>query len=130
MVKDIYYWKKSSNVNRHHVTLNGRDGNGKLFEETFVISGKEVLPGLVYAMILFSAVNDITLCVEYWNALSGWSSLKYAKVGVHLDKVVALKEISENIVKEHPYMELFLQKGMKKVVECLKNSISTLEILK
>lgn len=89
-----------------------------------------MLPGLVYAMILFSATNDITLGVEYWKALSGKFSLKYASDGEHLDKVIALKKLSENIVKEHPYMELFLQKGMKEVVERLKESISKLEILK
>ena len=116
--------------NHHRVTLSGRDGNGKLFEETFVIYGEELLPGLVYAMILFSATNNITLGVEYWKALSGKFSLKYASDGEHLDKVIALKKLSENIVKEHPYMELFLQKGMKEVVERFKESISKLEILK
>jgi len=81
-------------------------------------------------MILFSVTNDITLGVEYWKALAGKFSLKYASDGEHLDKVIALKKLSENIVKEHPYMELFLQKGMKEVVERLKESISKLEILK
>ncbi len=131
VVKDIHYWQVSTEANNHHrVTLSGRDGNGKLFEETFVIYGEELLPGLVYAMILFSVTNDITLGVEYWKALSGKFSLKYASDGEHLDKVIALKKLSENIVKEHPYMELFLQKGMKEVVERLKESISKLEILK
>ena len=131
VVKDIHYWQVSTEANNHHrVTLSGRDGNGKLFEETFVIYGEELLPGLVYAMILFSATNDIALGVEYWKALSGRFSLKYASVGEHLDKVMALRKLSENIVKEHPYTELFFQNGMKKIVERFKGSISTLEILK
>lgn len=130
VVKDIHYWQLSTEVHNHHrVTVNGRDGNGKLFEETFVIYGEGLLPGLVYAMILFSATNDITLGVEYWKALSGKFSLNYSSVGEHLDKVMALKKISVNIVKEHPYMELFLQNGMNKVVERLKESISKLKIL-
>ena len=131
MVKDIHYWQVSTEAHNHHrVTLSGRDGNGNLFEETFVIYSEELLPGLIYAMILFSATNDITLGVEYWKALSGRFSLNYSSVGEHLDKVMALKKLSENIVKEHSYTELFLQNGMKKIVERLKESISTLEILK
>ena len=131
VVKDIHYWQLSTDAHNHHrVTLSGRDSNGKLFEETFVIYGEEFLPGLVYAMILFSAADDVALGVEYWKALSGRFSLNYSSVGEHLDKIMALKKLSEDIVKKHPYMELFLQNGMKKVVERLKESISKLEILK
>ena len=92
--KGYTHWQVSTEANNHHrVTLSGRDGNGKLFEETFVIYGEELLPGLVYAMILFSATNNITLGVEYWKALSGKFSLKYASDGEHLDKVIALKSL-------------------------------------
>ncbi len=131
IVKDIHYWQLSTTAHNHHrVTLSGRDGNGRLFEETFVIYGEELLPGLVYAMILFSSTNDIELGVEYWEAISGRFSMKYSTVGEHLDKVISLKKLSETIIKEHPYMELFLQNGMTKVVEHLKESISVLEFLK
>lgn len=131
VVKDIHYWQLSTEAHNHHrVTLSGRDGNGKLFEETFVIYGEKLLPGLVYAMILFSATDDIDLGVEYWKALSGRFSLSYSSVGQHLDKVMALKKLIEGILEGHPYMELFFQNGMKKIVERLKDSISKLEILK
>ena len=131
IVKDVHYWQRTTESNNHHnITLNGRDGNGRIFEKTLVIRGEELLPGIVYAMVLLSYVNDVALGLEYWEALSGrcpWNQLTY---GEHLDKVVSLNRLCKTILEEHPYMELFLQNGMRNVVEQLKESILQLEILK
>lgn len=131
LIKDIHYWQKKSEAsNFHKVTLNGRDAKMQLFEVTFVIDGEELLPGIIYAMIIFSRVNDIKLGKEYWDSLTGKRGLKYSSHGEHLDKVINLQNVCKQIVEGHPYIELFLQNGLQGTVEHLRESFSQLEILK
>ena len=104
LIKDIHYWQKKSEAsNFHKVTLNGRDAKMQLFEVTFVIDGEELLPGIIYAMIIFSRVNDIKLGKEYWDSLTGKRGLSDGKDFVdneRIERITGAKLYFRDIVDE------------------------------
>ena len=131
VVKDVNYFQLSSSIQHHTFTLNGRLANGQVFEEEFFIDGGEVLPAVVYAICLISEIGSPALAAEYWSAChKNNGHLNYATKGEFLDKVVKFKEHSEKLMKEYPFMQGFLQRCLKKLVDDLKDSLDYISFLK
>lgn len=131
IVKDIFYFQLSTSAhNFHRVTLNGKMSDGKIFEEEYTIKGDDILPEIIYLMILISKTGDPILTKDMWNAMTRDLSLSYQTVGEHLDKVAQVKKLSEDILPEYPFMASFFQMGLPTIVERLKKSLEPLAILK
>ena len=132
IVKDIFYWQLSNNkIHHHEFTIEGRDNTGRLFEATFAIGEEEIIPYIVYAMILISESPNVETAELYWKSLTGYSlDYLFANIGEAISTLIKIKELSQHILKKYPFMEFFFQKGLKEMIEKCKKELSKYDLLR
>lgn len=120
--------RHSGEVSSYYFILQGTDRTGKCFEKAFDHKGKDICTSFVFAMTLISAVGNVEEAHGMWNWLHG--EKMPAEAGLLLSKVERIHTLAESIVKEKPYMRMFFQKGLERMVTALKQKLERLEWLR
>lgn len=128
-VKDIHFFLTSRDVNEHDFTFSIQASDGEVYEQTFHIENNELLPHIVYAIILLTSVKDKNKTSIFWTMLIQ-GTIPYVSLGQKLDYVNELKMIAKSIIEEYPFTKQFFQDGLKEIVSKLKSELSSLEKLK
>lgn len=128
-VKDIHFFLTSRDVDKHDFTFSIQAPDGEVYEQTFHIDNYELLPYIVYAIILLTYVKDKNKTSVFWNMLIQ-GTLPYLSLGQKLDYVNELNVIAKSIIEKYPFTKQFFQKGLKEIVSKLKSELSSFEILK
>lgn len=128
-VKDVHFFLTSREENKHDFTFSIQAPNGEVYEQTFHIENNELLPHIVYAIILLTYVKDKDKISIFWTMLIQ-GTIPYISLGQKLDYVNELKTIAKSIIEEYPFTKQFFQNGLKEIVSKLKSELSSLEILK
>lgn len=123
------HWVRSSDSHTSYFKLQGIDGQGKCFEKQFVCQGDEIGAHIIYSMTLIAAVGDVDESFELWKLMNG---LLYTEIsaGNLLSKAERIHTLAERIVKDKPYMRMFFQNGLERVVNVLKEKLNSLKWLK
>lgn len=125
VVKDIFYWQLSSSVARHTFTLNYRTPTGELSESTFTIRSAEVLPFIIYAMVLISKMGEDALTV--WQLMNNTTPFT---LGELIDRIKSLQDSAKSIIGEYPFMERFFQDIIKCIADEAKKRLSEVYLLR
>lgn len=130
-IKDTHYFQISrDNADTHSFIIEGRDNTGRLFEKEFSINGRDVLPAIVYAILLMTQLQDIDLTNQYWKALN---NNYWYKSNLSLEEkmklLIQIKRFAKNLIKEYPFMELFFQNGITNMIEVCKSDLNEYNIL-
>ena len=87
-----------------------------------------LLPHIVYAILLISEVKNEEMVQIYWDMLTNGSFPINNTIGKNLDDANNLRKIIDKIVQEYPFTEKFFQDGMKNVTCFLKKEIDKIEL--
>lgn len=128
-VKDILFFLVSREEYRHDFTFSIQSPEGEVYEQTFRIYNNELLPHIVYAIILIAHIKDRNKTAIFWDMLIG-EKLSNISLGQKLDYVKELNTIAMSIIEKYPFTKQFFQSGLKKFVSILKSEITSFEILK
>lgn len=131
-VKDIHYFQVSrDDADTHRFIIEGRDNTGRLFESEFFIKGREVLPAIVYAILLISKLQNVDLANQFWKALNRHEWYKNnLTIEEKLKLLIQIKRFAKNTISEYPFMELFFQRGISNMVDVCKAELEEYNILK
>lgn len=123
-----YYYQTGAPISSHTFTFSGRERSGKLFHESFTLRHEAVLPGIVYAIIFMAFVGDVAKAKVLWDLMDSQKEWR-RYTGELVDHVVTLRGICQRIIREYPFMELFLQEGLQKATEKAKKHLDEIGIL-
>lgn len=131
VIKDIHFFLKSRNDSDSHViTIEGRFKDGRIFEQDFRFKSSETLPYIVYAIIIISYSTDIDEALTTWKILNSYYPSKNVLPGEFLDVILRTRSLGNKIISDYPFMESFIQDGLKNQIDDLKHRIEDLDILK
>lgn len=133
IIKDIHYFQLSrDDADSHTITIEGRYRDGRLFEETLRYKTREILPHIIYAIIIISYSTDINEAITFWKLLTDYypNPTNNLKVGETLDLLMKLQDFGKKIVKEYPFMESFIQDGLNQQKNEFQQRISDIDILR
>lgn len=128
-VKDIHFFLTSRDVDKHDFTFSIQAPDGEVYEQAFKIHNNELLPHIVYAMIIITHIRDKNKTNIYWNMLVG-DGFPDVSLGQKLDYVNELNMIAKSIIEQYPFTKQFFHSGLKEIIATLKSEIATLEVLK
>ena len=127
IVKDTHFFTLSSGFNIHDFEIMGETPEGQVFELKLTISDPEILPYIVYAIILLSYIKDVEKTEVFWKMIrTGYLS---GTIGEKIDLIIEFKGLCGKVINEYPFMKLFLQKGFNEVIESIKSEIGKLSFL-
>lgn len=130
-IKDTHYFQlTNANADSHNFIVEGRDDNGRLFEADFHISDKEILPYIVYSIILIVELKDAKLAEKYWKVLCNdyWFTQNLL-LEEKISFIIKIKKLSKNIVTKYPFIEYFFQTRLSELIEICKAELSEYDIL-
>ena len=127
VVKDTHFFTLSTDIHSHEFEIMGETPEGQIFELRLTISGPEILPYIVYAIILLSYIKDVEKTEVFWEMIRTGSLS--GTIGEKIDLIVEFKGLCGKIINEYPFMKLFLQKGFNEVIESIKSEIDKLTFL-
>ena len=127
VVKDTHFFTLSTGIHSHEFEIMGETPEGQIFELRLTISGPEILPYIVYAIILLSYIKDVEKTEVFWEMIRTGSLS--GTIGEKIDLIVEFKGLCGKIINEYPFMKLFLQKGFNEVIESIKSEIDKLTFL-
>ena len=127
VVKDTHFFTLSSGIDKHEFEIMGETPEGQVFELRLTISEPEILPYIVYAIILLSYIKDVKKTKVFWEMIRTGSIS--GTIGEKIDLIVEFKGLCGKMINEYPFMKLFLQKGFNQVIESIKNEINELSFL-
>lgn len=127
VVKDTHFFTLSTGIHSHEFEIMGETPGGQIFELRLTISGPEILPYIVYAIILLSYIKDVEKTEVFWEMIRTGSLS--GTIGEKIDLIVEFKGLCGKIINEYPFMKLFLQKGFNEVIESIKSEIDKLTFL-
>ena len=131
-IKDTHYFQLSrDNADTHNFIIEGRDKSGRLFENEFYINGKDILPAIVYAILLITNLQDVEEANQYWRALNNnyWYETNLS-LEEKLKLLIQIKQFAKKLINEYPFMEQFFQKGITNMIEICKSKLDEYNILK
>lgn len=131
VVKDILKFYLSRNGCHHNFTINWQIDNGDIYEQSFSLyceADDNLLPHIVYAILLISEVKNEEMVQIYWDMLTNGSFPINNTIGKNLDDANNLRKIIDKIVQEYPFTEKFFQDGMKNITCFLKKEIDKIEL--
>jgi len=129
-IKDIHFFLKSRNdADTHTITIEGRFKDGRIFEQSFRFKSSETLPYVVYAIIIISYSNSIEDALAVWKLLNSYYPSNNLMPGEFLDLILKTRILGKKIISDYPFMESFIQDGLKIQVDDLKHRIEELDIL-
>ena len=127
VVKDTHFFTLSSGINSHKFEIIGETPEGQAFELRLGISEPEILPYIVYAIILLSYIKDVEKTEVFLKMIrTGYLS---GTIGEKIDLIIEFKGLCGKVINEYPFMKLFLQKGFNEVIESIKSEIGKLSFL-
>lgn len=126
-IRSKEHYVKSRDTSTFYFTINGMTPTGKVFEIKFKTWGnEEILIYMIYAMVLISCVGPekakdiwVNFRGEYWPQKS---------IDEQLRDILDIKSIALNIIEKHPYMTLFFQDSIQKLIKFTKQSLENLEL--
>ncbi len=133
VVKDIHFFLISrDNNDKHTITIEGRDKDGRIFEKSLEYKASETLPYIIYAFIIMSYTKDMNEAMIFWKLLTNYypNPTKDMNIGENLDLISKLRDFGKKIILEYPFMEAFIQDGLNKQIQEFKCRISDLDLLK
>lgn len=130
-IKDTHYFQVSrDDADTHRFIIEGRDNKGRLFENEFFVQGRDVLPSIVYSILLITHLPNIELTNQYWKSINNnyWykSNLSLEE---KLKLLIQVKKFAKEILKEYPFMEMFFQKGITNMIEVCKFDLNEYNVL-
>lgn len=125
VVKDIFYWQKSSSVPSHKFTLSYRTPKGELSDSTFIIHSAEVLPYIIYAMVLISKEGEAS--TTFWELMNNTNKFT---LGELIDWINRLEGKAKRMMEDYPFMEKFFQNLIKQIADEANERLSKVHILK
>lgn len=130
-IQDIHHTEVYNKSNNSHLlTINGRFKNGKLFETKirFKDNELELLPGIVYAIILIGYSSDIDEFKTLWEFFY-CGSLSENDPSNSINHIINAHQKATEILTKYSCAELFLQEGLSNAIETIKLQIDALSIL-
>lgn len=106
VVKDILKFYLSRNGCHHNFTINWQIDNGDIYEQSFSLyceADDNLLPHIVYAILLISEVKNEEMVQIYWDMLTNGSFPINNTIGKNLDDANNLRKIIDKIVQEYPF---------------------------
>lgn len=127
---ELFFYSSRRGGERHKFVLEGRDEDGRIFEGTFVTRTDDILPYIVYAMILITEIKDINKTQYYWKCLTDFKNEEQRlTLPEQLDLLYKTRELSLKIIRSYPFMEKFLQEGNSKIIEVIQKNLNSFDIL-
>ena len=121
-----YFWQNG--MTNHCFKINGMSPTGRVFEINFEIIGKDsILVYMIYAMVLISYYGE-DKALEVWDNLQGRNQFSLIENTISVIRDLKDKEIS--ITNKYPFMKLFFQNGIDKLIEKANSMLNQLDFLK
>ena len=125
IIKDEYTSYLSYKNKYHKFIITGSNPKGVGFKKTFHCLGSEVLPHIIYSIILISELKDLNKTDLYWNLLTDFKKIskKYSPLK-KLDLWYDLRNSLKSILYKYPFMASFFQNGLDEILMSIKEDIN------